>query len=223
VIFSRSAKYYYFRALRILKGKGVIALLQALLTKLKHLLIVTNAADWYCRDLRNPTLDIQTQMPVRVIFDLNDEIVNWLREHNISYPWMYIPKEIKTAKSEKHIFPYIKHNNEIIGYVKIGLGKVYILDYDKIIEFPEKHSFIYDTFIMPEFRGRNITPFLLNEAIKYLKDHKFEKIWCHIPSWNTPSRRAFEKLNFQRFTNVRYVRTLTLKFFRKNPTKFLSK
>lgn len=46
----------------------VIPLLEALLSKLKNLLIVTNAAEWYCKDLREQMLDIQTQMPVRVTY-----------------------------------------------------------------------------------------------------------------------------------------------------------
>ena len=221
--FFRSAKYYYLRSLRILKRKGSRGLLCAVLKKLKHLLWVTNSADWYCRDLENATFDIQARKPVQIIFHFNSEITTWLKEHHCLFPWMYIPEEIKTAKSEGHIFPYLKHNDEIIGYVKIGLGKVYILDYDKIIEFPEKHSFIYDTFIMPKFRGLNFAPFLLNEAIKYLKSLGFEKIWCHIPSWNTSSRRAFEKLNFHRSTRVRYLRLLNLRFFTNNPKKLLSK
>ena len=209
--------------MRTLKGKGVAALLWASLRKLKYLLLVTDSADWIWKDLRDPMLDIKAQKPVQVIFDSKDEIIEWLKEHNPLYSWMYVPEEIKIATSEKHIFPYVKANGDIIGYVKIGIKKVYILDYDEIIEFPDKSSFIYDTFVVPEFRGKNIAPFLLNEAIKYLKDHKFEKIWCHIPSWNTPSRRVFEKLNFQRFANVRYLKLLNLKFFTKNPKKFLTK
>lgn len=217
----RSAKYYYFKSLRMLKRKGGIALLKSLLRKLKNLLLVTNAADWYCKDLRDEAFNIKVQEPVQIIFGLKDEIVNWLREHNISYPWMYIPEEIKTGVSDDHVFPHVKYNGEIIGYVKVGFKRVYILDYDESIQFPDKNSFIYDTFVMPEFRGKNIAPFLLNETIKYLKDHKFEKIWCHIPSWNDSSRRAFEKLNFQRIAHVRYFKILNYKFFSKNPTKIL--
>ena len=219
---TRSAKYYYFRSLRILKRKGVIALLQALLSKLKNLLLVTNAADWYCKDLRDQALNIKVQKHVQVIFELSDEIVNWLREHNFSYPWMYISEEIKTGTSENHIFPHVKYNGEIIGYVKVGFNRVYILDYDESIQFPDKNSFIYDTFVMPEFRGKNIAPFLLNETIRYLRNRKFEKIWCHIPPWNHSSRRAFEKLNFQRIAHVRYFKILNYKFFSKNPTKIVT-
>lgn len=218
----RLTKYFSYRTLRIVKTKGVIALLLAILGKLKHLLIVTNAADWYCKDLRDQALNINVQEPVQVIFGFNDEIVNWLRTHNTSYPWMYIPEEITTGTSENHIFPHVKYDGEIIGYVKVGFKWVYILDYDQTIEFPDRNSFIYDTFVMPEFRGKNIAPFLLNETIKHLKDRQFQKIWCHIPAWNHSSRKAFEKLNFQRVAHVRYLKILSHKFFSRNPTKILT-
>lgn len=130
--------------------------------------------------------------------------------------------EIRTGTSENHIFPHVKYNGEIIGYLKVGFKWVYILDYDDRIEFPDRNSFIYDTFVMPEFRGKNIAPFLLNETMRYLKDRQFQKIWCHIPDWNHRSRRAFEKLNFQCVAHVRYLKILSHKFFTKSPTKILT-
>ena len=217
----RITKYYYHRSLRVLKQNGTSRLLRYILTKLKHILFETNSADWYCRDLRNEVTDIVPSKSVQIIFDNKDEIVRWLRENRFAYSWIYVPQEIETAILEKHIFPYVKCHGRIIGYVKVGFKRVYIMDYNKIIDFPDKDSFIYDTFILPEFRGENIAPFLLEETIKYLRNQGYERLWCHIPSWNTSSRRAFAKLNFERIDCIRYLRILNLRFFTRSPQKLL--
>jgi len=213
----RLIKYYYYKGLRILRRQGLIAFVSAILRKLKHVIFISNSADWYVRDISAPLPDIVPRLNAQVIFDSRNELIEWLREHHLSFSWMYSPLEIKTALSDGHIFPHLKHNGEIVGYVKLGFKRVYILDYGKIIEFPPKQCFIYDTFIMPDSRGKELAPFLVRETIKWLKGQGFERIWCHIPSWNISSCRAFEKLGFQKVGNVRYLKLLGIEFFTKDP------
>ena len=217
----RSTRYYYYKGLRILKRQGLIALIGIILKKFRYLLLLTNSADWYARDIRKPLPNIMPQCHVRIIFDSRDKTVEWLREHHQSFSWMYIPQEIETALLEGHVFPHLRFNGEIVGYVKLGFNGVYILDYDEIIVFPVNQCFIYDTFIMPEFRGKNLATFLLSEIVKWLRYQDVEKLWCHIPSWNISSRKTFEKLGFQRVAHVRYLRVVGMKVLSKDPRTFL--
>ena len=118
-------------------------------------------------------------------------------------------------------FPHIKYNGDIIGCIKIGFKNVYIKDYKKIIEFPPKIAFIYDTYIVPEFRGLNLASFMINEVSCFLRNKEYRAVLCHIPHWNTPSIKAYSKVGFKRLKSIRWIKILGFDFLTTNPSTLL--
>ena len=110
----------------------------------------------------------------------------------------------------------LKEQGNIAGYLKVGRGPTYIGDIDKTVVFEPKTAFIYDTFILPEYRGKNLSVFVVDEVARYLKNQEFERILCHIEKWNTPSIRAFQKAAFHAFGSIRFVRIAYFSFFIRN-------
>ena len=143
-------------------------------------------------------------------------LVVWLNDNKERFPWVYFEEEVETAKKNKHIFYILKENDCIIGYVKIGIGINYIHDFKKKIRFPEETAFIYDTFVMPEYRGKKLALFSLYDIFIYLRNKKIKKIICHIEKWNKPSIRVFENAGFRMFENIRFVRVAWFSLFLRN-------
>jgi len=142
----------------------------------------------------------------------NRTIIQWLSDNHDRYPWFYIPKEISSAASNGHVFVTLVYDNSIIGYIKIGLNRVYILDFDEELPLPDVTAFIYDTFVLPEYRGRNIIPFALVYAENFLRTKGVREILCHIPEWNTASISAFTKTGFKKICHIRFLRLFKFKF-----------
>ena len=125
--------------------------------------------------------------------------------------------ELSVGLEENHFFPPIEHGGKVIGYIKVGRGKIYINDFKKIIAFPADVAFIYDTFILDEYRGKNIAPFCVSEIMRFLKENKFRIVGCHIPKWNSSSISTYEKVGFKKKKYIRYFKFFNQKLITYNP------
>lgn len=155
-------------------------------------------------------------MTTKFLVDDKIELVNWLYAKKYEYDWIYCEKEIDCSFENHHYFCILKENENIIGYIKLGVGNTYIHDFDNIIHFDDKTAFISDTFMLPEYRGLNLGVYLISSASKYLQDHGFKQILCHIEKWNIPSVKTFKKVGFAEQGVIRFVRIAGLKFFISN-------
>jgi RimJ/RimL family protein N-acetyltransferase len=155
---------------------------------------------------------------IKVDFLIEDKskLIDWLREYHVRFPWMYLGKELQTAQAGKHIFVAILHEENIIGYCKIGINHTYIHDFDKIVHLPQGVAFIYDTFVLPEHRGKNVALYAIIKTIHYLKEKRFHTVWCHIEEWNRASLKLYQKAGFNKKASIRFCRLFGFEFFIKN-------
>ena len=207
----RTLRYYGLKVRRILMKEGLCGLLRRGVRKTRTMLAASNCAVWFKRDLRDAASETAVVENVSVEME-NHDIVQWLSNHHAAYPWMYITKELRCANENGHLFATIKTAETIIGYIKIGLKQVYILDFDHEIPLPPDTAFIYDTFLLPLYRGKKIIRFALAETSKQLTQRGIRYVWCHIPPRNHASRRAFEQCGFKTAGFIRFVRFFKLKF-----------
>jgi CelD/BcsL family acetyltransferase involved in cellulose biosynthesis/GNAT superfamily N-acetyltransferase len=198
------------KAYRINKFEGTNVLAARGAKKLLNLLFSANSAFWFERDL---SLDIKRLAPdIETQIDLfsGEKTLEWLEGHGLD--WMLDPKEITVARKNHHLFPSVIYEGKIIGCLKVGFGDVYIADYGRVVNFGEKTAFIYDTFVLPEFRGKGIPTNLISETLLYLRESKFQKVKCHIPKWNKASVSTFYKNEFKKIKYARFFRFLFLSF-----------
>jgi len=208
------------KAERIYLEKGLIELVKRLVLRGLKIVFETNSGVWYQKDLSKNCNEIDPRIPVTIDFFSADKTIKWLQEVDI--PWVYNQQEIDIGMKEGHYFPHVKHGDSIIGYIKVGRNNVYIADYKKSIGFPRDVAFIYDTYILPEYRNLNIASFAINEVSKFLKNQGFKKVMCHIPSWNIPSIRAYTKVGFEDLKKIRWIKIFGVKLFTTEPTKLFS-
>ena len=186
--------------------------------KARQFMFYSTCSIWYERNLDDPVSRITPGLDLEPDFLAHDksELIEWLKWHQNRFPWIYLNKEIETALANKHIFFILKHKHSIIGYVKIGVGPTYIHDFDKTLVFEPSAAFIYDTFILPEYRGMNLALFAVNEVARFCKERSFKKMICHIEKWNTPSVKTFKKAGFQAVDSIRFIRVGRLSFYLRN-------
>lgn len=213
-----SVNEYLSKSVFTLKNEGIGIFVIKSLRKMRNILCTTNSAHWYKRELTQFYPPVSSLIDIEVDFD-NKRILEWLHNNHSQYRWFYIPEEIKIAQKYKHIFLTVLHSNSIIGYIKVGLGKVFINDFKKVFNLPLSVAYIYDSFILPEYRGRHIIPFALDKLCHYLRNKDIKEIYCHIPEWNKSSIRAYEKAGFSRIMHIRFIRLLNLRFFIKDACK----
>lgn len=214
----RRFSYIQVKTQRILKRDGILSLIKKLGKKIKHLTFRTTCSIWFCKSLSEPVDSTAKHTDIDINFLKEDKsrLINWLMEHNARFSWMYKEKEIQLAETDKHIYVSILNNGNIIGYIKVGINNVYIHDFDKVVCFPKDSAFIYDTFILPEYRGKNIASYTISRTIDFLREAGFKKLWCHIEKWNTASLKTFQRAGFMPKGTIRFSKVFGLPIFVKD-------
>lgn len=174
------------------------------ISRILKFIFTTNNAIWFEKDLTEELVDFQLKPPIEVDLNSISKTIEWLKNQNQS--WVVHPREIAAAIEFHHFWPSIRINGKIIGCIKIGFGNVFIVDYNRIIKFPEKMAFIYDTYVLEEQRKKGIAKYLITQSIKFLKVKGYTKVRCHIPPWNKASIRVYEKIGFKKISYIMYLR-----------------
>jgi len=208
------------KSAEIIRQEGLGAFLGRAAKKVYSLFFRTNNAVWYRLDLNGAPAPDATG-PAKVVFSSGGEIIRWIREKSAEYPWIYIENELDTAFRENHVFPCATIGGEIAGYLKVGFGRVYVHDFSREISLPAKVAMIYDTFVLPEYRGKHVGLTLVNQAVDYLRGRGYERLWCHIPEWNVASSTLYRRAGFREIKRIRFVRLMSFGFFNLDPEKML--
>jgi len=165
----------------------------------------TNSAIWYERNLKEKIIKQQSKINVIFEVDSTDKSIEFLKKQNLN--WLINQEEINAAYKYNHYWCSVKFNDQIIACIKIGFNKIFISDYNKIIKFPKNMAFIYDTFVLPKYRGKGVGNFIIYQAIKHIKNKGYLKIGCHIPPWNKNSIKIYKKNGFK---EINYIRNLKI-------------
>jgi len=193
------------KAQEIYKNEGALSLSKRGIKKAVRYIFETNSAYWLEKELSQEILPIQAQIPLEMDFHSAQQTIEWMKTN--AEPWVFNPREIAVGLKEGHLFACARYQEEIIACVKVGLGKVYIQDYRKITDITKDSAFIYDTYVLPEFRRQGVAKYMVAEITRFLKNKGIRKLGCHIPPWNTASLNTYIHLGFKR---VRYTRHLRI-------------
>jgi ribosomal protein S18 acetylase RimI-like enzyme len=194
----------YLRNERNLQMSGFKMSLRRSIGKFLSSIFATNSAIWFEKDLTEKLAEYQPKIPVEIDMNSTSQTIEWLKKQNER--WVVHPQEIATALKYNHCWPSARINGEIIGCIKIGFGNVFIVDYNKVVEFPDRMAFIYDTYVLEDMRGKGVAKYLITRAIKFIKTKGYTKVGCHIPPWNKVSIGAYEEMGFKKVNYIRNFR-----------------
>jgi ribosomal protein S18 acetylase RimI-like enzyme len=178
-------------------------------------------AVWLVRDLSIVLPRNETSLPVEIDFSHPEETIDWLARQNIA--GTVDPRELEVARRYKHLLPLVKLEGEIVGYLKIGFEKVYVLDFRREFDFPSGVAFVYDSYVALGLRGRNVAPFLIDRASELMKEKGYTQVYCHIRVKNLSSIKAYQKSGFKPVKVISWFSILGLRLFGFPPEKMWNK
>ncbi len=189
----------------------------------RETVFTTNAADWYCAELRElPAVHRPAgAADAEVDFDAADDVRTWLQAIRSEFGWVWVEEELEAARTHGHLFPLLCVEGREAGYIKVGLGRAYVTDFRRTIEIPPRTAFIYDTFVHPSCRRRGLGAFAVAKTLEFLQRRGTSLVWCHIPRWNRASIRAYTRCGFRKVRFVRYLRLLGCELYTHNPERLL--
>lgn len=153
-------------------------------------------------------------------FDNPDKIYNWIAERNVS--GTNDPHEIAHMKAAEHYFVGIMNGDKIMGYMKLGWDKVYVLDYRIELQMPAETYFVIDIFIAPENRGLGAGPFLSSASAIEMKRRGYNRAVMHVRTDKTPMLKSGAKAGYIEIGRVDYKSIFGKKIFNPHPETFLN-
>jgi len=185
--------------------------LRMLLRNIRRRIWDYQRAVWLVRDLSVALRRNETSLPVEIDFSHPEETIAWLARQGIL--GTFDPRELAVARKYKHLLPLVRMEGEIVGYLKVGFEKVYVLDFGREFDFPSGVAFVYDSYVAPGLRGKNIAPFLIDRASELVKEKGYTQIFCHIRIKNLASIKAYQKCGFKRVKVISWFHFLGLSLF----------
>jgi len=194
---------------------GLPGIIRKIISRAQRGLFYSTCSIFYELKLDNPLKRFTPVLNIETDFMVNEKnrLIDWLDKNKASFPWIYSNKEIESALSNKHPYVAVIHEKEIIGFVKIGIGPTYLRDFDKTFVLEPGTAFVYDTFILPAYRSRGLASYTVNEVALYLQKKGFNRILCHIESWNISSIKAFTKVGFTAKETIRFIKVTFISFY----------
>ena len=156
--------------------------------------------------------------PGRVEFRQLETITDWIKE-NI-YKGSPYPDELyenRIAKENNHFFNCIIKDDKLISYIKIGINKIHLKNFNRDCVLADGESFVYAFYTDPLYRGKGLATYLLHSSMKDLRENGIKSISCHIRSNNIGSLKVFTKLNFKKFESNWQFKFFKINIFSKIP------
>ena len=203
--------------LQIIRGTWIVKLFRLIIQRTPSYFLERNNHIWLSRNLDEEDINVKPKIPVSINFSRSEfnETLNWIKKNN--FVWGRYEKEIKVAIAEGHYWVNAKSEEKIVGFMKIGFGKVFVSDYNKSLQFPKHVVFLYEMRVIPEFGGKKIASYLLNESCIFFKRQGYTKALGYSHKWNTASRKSLFNTGFREIKTIYYYKILGIKFLTANP------
>ncbi len=211
---------YAARLKRVYREGGLGAIARRAARKVTYVLWRRNEVWWYERDLALPIEVREPEPGASVDVEAGEETWEWittcLREGNLG---KVESAERRVAARNGHLFPLIRYNGTCVGFMKIGIGDVFVGDYMRVVSFPPGTAVIYDSYVDPDLRGKGLAPLAITEVLLVLRRRGFRKLLCNIPEWNRASHNFVTKCGMMRKKRIRFRRICGFEFLSDNPAE----
>lgn len=119
----------------------------------------------------------------------------------------YLMKTLERIKRNHRCFIGIK-DNEIIGYIWFAIADFFAEEIKRRILLRKDEGILYDWYVSPSQRGKGVGLEILSRVIILLRKEGYQRIFILTRSYNTPSRKAIEKIKGKVKTQITFVKIL---------------
>ena len=193
--------------------------LRSLLSAVGKRIFYRHRSIWYERPLDDTLQLIPPRFEGRIDFDSSEKVARWIDERNV--PGTNDPAEISSMRERGHLFAGIYDREQLIGYVKIGWGTVYVLDYRIDLKLKDDDFFIIDAYVIPEKRGLGAGPFMVSASSLEMKRRGFRRRVSHVRSDNMAMIKSGRRAGYREIGRVDFLIIFGKKIFRPHPASFI--
>jgi GNAT superfamily N-acetyltransferase len=105
-------------------------------------------------------------------------------------------------------------NGMVVGYLWASFKrKVYLGEIEREVSFKTGGVYLYDGFVLPNFRRKGLFKKLLEEALQYFKSRNVKKANAGTLTNNKAPQKAFKALGFSTVRLVKFVKIFLFKKF----------
>jgi GNAT superfamily N-acetyltransferase len=176
---------------------------------------------WFELLLDNTVEVIEPRFDGHLEFDDPQRVLNWIRETN--EPGTVDAHEIESMLDRDQYFVGILDGDAIVGFVKIGWNRCYVLDYRCDLEIPAGCYFLLDVYVAPGARGKGAGPFLLTAAAVEMRRRGFNRGIMHVRTDKAPMLRSSARAGYRELGQVDYALVLGRHLFRPHPLGLIAK
>lgn len=167
--------------------------------------------NWYLNQLfsirlmeviKIPDLSYSPEVPVDTDFDVSllkeEEIPELMEFHDSqSAGWYHVfsAEDAKERLKAGDLCYLARLGNRIIGFCWFKTGSIYSSELHCLFEFGSQSAVIYNGFIDPSCRGKNIFPAMIGKSFRKLAEAGFKDVYGYMRAINKPSKRALDKYN----------------------------
>jgi GNAT superfamily N-acetyltransferase len=205
----------FSKAWQLLRQEGPAAAWRALWRRIYY----RHGSIWFERILDDRVQLIPPRFNGRMDFEHPERVLTWIKERNVL--GTNDPVEIAHMQERGHLFAGILDGDELIGHVKIGWGRIYVLDFGTELDFSPEDCVIIDIYVAPEKRGLGAGPFLISAVSLEMKRRGFRRRIMHVRSNNEPMLRATARAGDREIGRVDFRSILGRKQFHPHPMMFL--
>lgn len=80
-------------------------------------------------------------------------------------------------------------DGRLLGYLLLGEGGGFLTS--------ERHGFVYDVWVAPDYRGRGVGKFLIAWAVDWARSKGYKKIKLEVAESNPGARHVYEEAGFR--------------------------
>lgn len=112
------------------------------------------------------------------------ELINFHNAYCIQWKYLFSYEDVIKKLQDGHRCYIAQGNEEIVGFIWIAFNEVYSSDLNCIFKIENNCSVLYNAFVKPDFRGRNVLPGLKKFAFMELHKEGYEKCFDYVLSSN---------------------------------------
>jgi len=159
------------------------------------------------RDLQAPISEILPRIDIEIKKVEGDEVIEFKDSVDRA---RYLKFENRLTKGREGFVALV--GGRIVCYVWISFQDEYEPFLGMNIELNQENGYIYDTYVIPEFRRKGINSAVCNRALEYIKNRGYKGTLTAVGGKNIPSIRTFKKLGFVEHKVFRVIRIFGIRF-----------
>ncbi len=141
------------------------------------------------------------------------ELMDFHDSRCVQWSNVFTREEVGIRLASGHSCFCVWCREDLVGFVWFAPRTIFSPDLHCRFDMEDRGVMIYNGFVAPEHRGRNVFPLLMNESFRALARLGYTRVYGFVRHRNFPSKRALAKHRFQTFGIVLYGFVMGCYFF----------